>query len=107
VTPPIANPVSLACASISCCTPQLGDDSVAAVGLPVPGSLSVLTALEADVLSVPVGRGSPGQVALFALSGALVLDEVHVTLTGVVAPRSIVPEENVPTESATWLLNPA
>jgi hypothetical protein len=103
----MASPVSWAWASISCCTPQFDEDRLAAVGLDVPGSLSVSAALDAEVLSVPVGRGSPAQVALFELSGALVLDEVQLTLTGVVAPSSIVPEENVPTESATWLLNPA
>ena len=85
---------------MSWATPQVGDDTAASVGSMVPGSLRVVAAADPVVLSVPVGSGSPGQVALFVLIGVTVLDEVQLTPTGVTPPRSSVPVEKVPVELA-------
>ncbi len=71
------------------------------MGSTVPGSLSVVVAADPAVLSVPVGSGSPGQVALLLLTGATVVDDVHVMPPGVLPPRRSVPVENVPVESAS------
>lgn len=103
----MARPVSSDAVSANCATPHVVDDSVAAVGSEVPGSLNVLVAPAAVALNVPVGSGSPGQLALFALIGADVVDDVHTTLTGVVPSRSMVPLENEPMESASCPWNPA
>src|SRR5580692_9910973 len=97
----MASPVSFDSESASCATPHEGAAIVAAMALVVPGSLSVVAALEGTVVSVPAGRGSPGQIALLETMGATVLDEVHVTPGGVVPSNSMVPVEKAPAESAT------
>src|SRR5580704_878497 len=97
----MASPVSFDSESASCATPHEGAAIVAAMALVVPGSLSVVEALEGTVVSVPSGRGSPGQIALLETMGATVLDEVHVTPGGVVPSNSMVPVEKAPAESTT------
>jgi hypothetical protein len=74
---------------------------VADVGLTVPGSLKVDEALLDDVVKVPAGTGSPEQIAVLVVIGLIVLDDVQLTLIGVVPVSNMVPDENVPTELAT------
>src|ERR1700722_10580571 len=102
----MARAVSCDSSSRSWATPHV-DDTAAAVGSMVPGSLRVVVAADPAGLSAPGGSGSPGQVALLVLIGATVLDEVQPTPTGVTPPRSNVPVENVPVELASCPPKPA